>query len=157
MSDAVRTDPGSDRTERWGFARLTRRAEFQRVSKGLRSQSACFTLQGASRNGATGDGATGDGAPRIGITVTRKVGGAVERNRIRRRLRAALAVAAPRDTGSAHDYVIVARRDALAADFSGLRADLARAFDALETRLRSRRPAGQRRTPRDGAAPPRTT
>ena len=75
--------------------------------------------------------------PRFGLTVTKKVGCAVERNRIRRRLREAL-----RTPGLAakagHDYVIVARRDALTAPFAVLVNELSQ---ALEFRGRAAKPS----------------
>jgi ribonuclease P protein component len=67
-----------------------------------------------------------DGPPRYGITVTRKVGNAVVRNRIRRRLREAVRVHAADDMAAGTDYVIVARQDALTAPFAALSAELSR-------------------------------
>lgn len=67
-----------------------------------------------------------DGLTRAGFTVSSKVGNAVVRNRIRRRLKEAMRVHAADDMAQGSDYVIVARRDVLAAPFSTLKAELAR-------------------------------
>jgi ribonuclease P protein component len=67
-----------------------RRAEFLRVARGKRFHAAAFSLQAAAR-----EDSAQDAPPRFGFTVTRKAGRAVERNRMRRRLREALRRAAP--------------------------------------------------------------
>ena len=68
-----------------------------------------------------------DGAePRFGLTVTRKVGNAVERNRIRRRLREAIRTCCGADMVPGFDYVIVARRDLLSLPFDTLTGELSR-------------------------------
>ncbi len=110
------------------FGRLRRRAEFQRVARGSRWQSEAFTLQAAKRGDEAAQG------PRIGFTVTRKTGGAVERNRIRRRLKEAVRIAEKLDAKPDHDYVLIARRGALSRPFDLLRADLNRAFAAIHSR-----------------------
>jgi ribonuclease P protein component len=107
------------------FGRLRKRAEFQRVGRGRRWQNEAFVLQAAKRSDATTEGA------RIGLTVTRKTGGAVERNRIRRRLKEALRLTEKLDAKLDHDYVLIARRGALTRPFGLLRADLNRAFAAI--------------------------
>lgn len=81
------------------------------------------------------------GGLRIGFTVTRKVGHAAERNRIRRRLRTASRVAAADFAGSGVDLVVVARREALNADWSVLVDDLSRALRVL-TKNSGPRPGG---------------
>lgn len=69
-----------------------------------------------------------DGPPRVGFTITRKIGGAVVRNRIRRRLRAAAHAAFWRSAERGADYVLVARRGAETQDFAVLLDDMNRAL-----------------------------
>ena len=121
------------------LGRLRRRAEFQRVARGRRKGVEAFTLQVARRESS-------DNVPagaRVGFTVTRKVGNAVVRNRIRRRLREALRAARPLEADADHDYVLMARREALARSFAALVEDLRHAFRTVRRndRDRSRPPA----------------
>lgn len=101
--------------------RLRKRAEFLRVAQGSRVHLSGFTLQAAGR---APTGPTDGGEPRVGFTVTKKVGGAVERNRIRRRLREALRHAKALPTARDTDYVVVARREVLGLPFERLIVDL---------------------------------
>ena len=122
------------------LGRLTKRAEFQRVSRGGRVSVETFTLQSRRREG-TGREAF---SARVGLTVTKSVGGAVERNRIRRRLREALRAAAPLETETDHNYVLMARREALGRRFAALVNDVRDAFRAArrgEADRRERRSA----------------
>jgi ribonuclease P protein component len=105
------------------FRRLTRRAEFQRAGKGKRAQSTAFILQACRR--PTGESESG---PRVGFTVTKKVGCSVVRNRIRRRLREAIKTLPPGAAEPDHDYVVFAREAALRAEFATLSEALGRAF-----------------------------
>jgi ribonuclease P protein component len=104
--------------------RLTRRADYLAAGRGRRFHTSRMTLQGAPRDAAGGDVE----GPRFGLTVSRKVGSAVERNRVKRRLRAALRHLAGGPTGLPglphFDYVLVARRDILSADFERLVLDV---------------------------------
>lgn len=68
---------------------------------------------------------------RIGFTVTRKMGNAVKRNRIKRRLREAVKRVAPTFAESGCDYVVIARTKALACDFSELVRDMEFAFSRI--------------------------
>ena len=73
---------------------------------------------------------SGDRPPRFGFTVTRKIGNAVVRNRIRRRLKEAVRLAGGR-AEAATDYVIVGRRAALTLHCERLVTDLMSGFEAL--------------------------
>ena len=102
--------------------RLRRRADFQAAATGVKVPTAAFVLQARQR---------GDGGPvRVGFTVSRKVGTAVERNRVRRRLRELVRGAA---TGLSvgHDYVLVGRRAALSLPFERITEDFNRALRRL--------------------------
>lgn len=100
--------------------RLKKRRQFLDVAKGRRVHTGLFTLQVGVRP---------DSAPaRAGFTVTKKVGDATERNRVRRRLKEALRLADAAIAAPGHDYVIVGRRDVLTAGFSDICAEIARAF-----------------------------
>ena len=106
---------------------LRKRAEFLRVRKGLRYATAAFVLEAKVRPEASAQAAIQQG-PRFGFTVTRQIGHAVERNRIRRRLKAAVKDVGLRQARSGFDYVLIARRPALTSPFSVLADDLARAI-----------------------------
>ena len=79
----------------------------------------------------------------MGLTVTKKTGGAVERNRIRRRLREALRHADALPTDSDTDYVIVARRDTLSIPFQSLIAELRATVRKAGAQLRKPRGPGK--------------
>lgn len=104
--------------------RLKKRAEFLAVQRGEKRRGRLFLLEVLDR----GDG----GPPRVGFTVTKKVGNAVVRNRVRRRLREAVRVHAAGDMAPGNDYVIVGRDDILSAQFGDIAAELTR-------RIRARR------------------
>jgi ribonuclease P protein component len=105
---------------------LKRRAAFKAVAAGRRIARSGFVLQALARQ-AEGDNMQ----PRFGFTVTRKVGNAVVRNRIRRRLREAVKRAAAGRAAKATDYVIVARHAALTLQFERLVTDLSSGFELL--------------------------
>ncbi len=116
---------------------LRRRAAFVAVAGGRRVPRAGFVIQALAD--PSSEGGSADRAPRFGFTVTRKVGNAVVRNRIRRRLREAVRTA---ESGAspATDYVLVARRAALTLPFQRLVTDLVTGFEVLS----KRREAGER-------------
>src|SRR5579871_4951140 len=89
--DALRED-GQPEPVVGPLGRLTKRAEFLRVARGRRVPVDTFTLQSRRREAPESETSSG---PRVGVTVTKSVGGAVVRNRVRRRLKEALRAATP--------------------------------------------------------------
>jgi len=67
----------------------------------------------------------------VGFTASRKVGGAVQRNRAKRRLRAAVRAVMPGRVLPGFDYVLVARTAVLTCRYADLEADLCSALAEL--------------------------
>ena len=70
----------------------------------------------------------GDDKIRAGYTVTKKIGGAVVRNRMKRRLRALARELFPEQGVAGADHVLIGREAGIERDFSGLREELQRAL-----------------------------
>lgn len=126
---------GGDPARRWRQTRLRKHADFEKVyHRGQRFFSAHMTLFFLRResNGA-----------RVGFTVPRALGTAVERNRIRRRMREAarLNLAA---AGNAVDVVIHPKKSVLRASFAELREEVARAFERIQSQIANRQPGADR-------------
>ena len=103
--------------------RLTQRAAFLGAARGAKVHGAAFVLQTRAR---------GDAAPaRFGFTVSKKVGSATERNRVRRRLREIVRRHAALLPEDGHDYVLIGRRTALQAPFERMAADFTGALQRL--------------------------
>jgi ribonuclease P protein component len=107
--------------------RLTKRAQFLNAARGKRAGRSGFTLQGIASESAL---------PGLGFTVTKKAGNSPQRNRIRRRLRAA-ARACAETFRAQHDYVLVGRREALTLPFAEVVADLNSALRKLHAEPRA--------------------
>ena len=75
------------------------------------------------------DRADGDEALRVGFTVTKKIGGAVVRNRMKRRLRALARELLPTGGKPGADHVLIGRTSGIERDFGLLREELAEALD----------------------------
>jgi ribonuclease P protein component len=99
---------GRGRARRGKGKRLSRSADFDRVYREGRSHASrhlvVYAFPGAERS-------EDDEGPRLGISVGRKVGGAVERNRMKRLLREAFWATAE-GLPENYDFVLVARPDA---------------------------------------------
>ena len=113
--------------------RLKSRPQFLAVREGEKRKGPLFLLEVLDRKEP-------ESAPRVGFTVTKKHGNAVERNRMRRRLKEAVRLSAGFAMKPGHDYVVVARRDVLGASFETLQAGLK---DRIATRQKHKqqRPA----------------
>jgi ribonuclease P protein component len=111
------------------LATLKRRADFLRIRNGARHATRAFVLE-AKRRGESDKPSPATQA-RFGFTVSKQVGGAVERNRIRRRLKAAVCDVVHEHTNHDFDYVLIARRAALDTAFAVLVSDLVNALDRV--------------------------
>lgn len=107
---------------------LKTRAEFLAVRGGARCATSAFVLEAKPRLAASGPAKAG---PRFGFTITKKIGNAVVRNRIRRRLKAALTPLTGALAVPAHDYVLIVRQPAFDIPFAVLQKDLERALQRV--------------------------
>ena len=98
---------------------LTRRADFLAANRGLRIARPGFVLLARPNDGQ---------GLRYGITVTKKIGNAVVRNRMKRRFRELARELLPQSGVAGADYVIIGRMSGVTREFSALRADLSRAL-----------------------------
>jgi ribonuclease P protein component len=128
--------------------RLKRRTDFRAAASGIRAPGTAFVLQ--ARRCADGDGV------RVGFTVTRQVGNAVERNRVRRRLRELVRLAAAESLQQGHDYVLIGRRGALSLPFG----EMARELDTALKCVHAQKPeatGGARKRPLHETGSPAAT
>ena len=113
-----------------------RHADFERVYKlGRRHFSASITVFYLARQPGSDARASGPGM-RVGFTLSRALGGAVQRNRMKRRLREAVRLTRP-FPGRSVDVVINPKRVVLTVDFGMLLNEVGRAFVAIEKKLAS--------------------
>lgn len=98
---------------------LTRRADFLAANRGLRIARPGFVLLARANDGQ---------GLRYGITVTKKIGNAVVRNRMKRRFRALLREILPVAGLPDHDHVLIGREGGVERDFALLRDELAAAL-----------------------------
>jgi len=113
--------------------RLKRRSDFRAVAQaaggGARVHASAFILQARARGKA--------GPPRVGFTVSKQVGNAVERNRVRRRLRELIRLAPPAALSASHDYVLIGRRAALKVAFDAMMKELGGALRRIHASSKS--------------------
>lgn len=100
--------------------RLKQRADFLAAAAGAKAPVSGFVLQARDRRE--------DGPVRVGFTCSKKVGNAVERNRVRRRLREVVRLVPPEAMRRGYDYVLIGRRTALDLPFERLVEDFSRAL-----------------------------
>jgi len=114
-------------------ARLLRHADFERVYKqGRRHFSASMTVFYLARAARPDQADNGSGI-RIGFTVSRALGGAVQRNRMKRRLREAVRLTRPPAVRA--DVVINPKKSLLTIDFAKVLNEVGRAFVVIEEKL----------------------
>ncbi|MGI9404079.1 MAG: ribonuclease P protein component [Hyphomicrobium sp.] len=106
---------------------LKKRSEFLRVRGGPRWSTPALVVEARLRPGAEGDA----GAPRVGFTISKKIGNAVVRNRVRRRLRAAIRTIEPAPMRPGYDYVVIARTGAADRAYKDLKAELEQALQRV--------------------------
>lgn len=105
--------------------RLTRRSEFLRVaSSGQKWSTPGLVLQTRRRSNS-------EIGPRVGLTASRRVGNAVARNRVRRRLRNVVAEILSDHGKHDHDYVVIARKETMRRPYLELLHDLETALKRL--------------------------
>ncbi|QHL91890.1 ribonuclease P protein component [Sphingomonas changnyeongensis] len=122
---------------------ITRRADFLAANAGLRVPMPGFVLLVRPR----GDG---DPAMRLGITVTKKIGGAVVRNRMKRRFRALARQMLPTGGMAGADHVLIGRQGGVERAFDRLQSELAKALGRVARGEVA--PDGGRRGPPRGRA-----
>ena len=130
--------------------RLKKRSEFLAAARGVRLSRRGFVLQAIRRTPE-------DKVPaRVGFTVTKKVGNAVIRNRVKRRLREVARLLGPEHLQSGWDYVLIGRQgalhlpfDSLCADFKGCVRDLAAGKTDAKRRASGR--SSRRKAPAGGS------
>jgi ribonuclease P protein component len=99
---------------------LTKRADFLAANKGLRNAKPGFVLL-TRPNGGEG--------LRFGITVTKRIGNAVVRNRMKRRFRELVREALPANGLANHDHILIGRAGGVERDFAKMQGELAQALE----------------------------
>jgi ribonuclease P protein component len=107
-----------------GYSVITKRSDFLAANRGKRFATPGFVLLVRDRQ-------DDDPAKRLGITITKKVGNAVVRNRMRRRFRELAREMLGEKGKAGADHVLIGRDGGIERDFGELRADLTKALGKL--------------------------
>ena len=118
---------------------IRKRADFVAANRGLRVARPGFVLLTLPNEGR---------GKRFGVTVTKKIGNAVVRNRMKRRFRELLRAALPSEGLDDHDHVLIGREGGVERDFAQMGVELSAALsraaegkgDPPRDRNRARRP-----------------
>lgn len=111
---------------------IRKRADFLAANRGKRFVTPNFVLL-AHRRGS--DHAIAPDTIRYGITVTKKIGNAVTRNRMKRRFRALLAQSLPDHGIAGVDHIMIGRKTTKETDFASMKADLEKGLKFLAKKL----------------------
>jgi ribonuclease P protein component len=116
---------------------IRKRADFVAANRGLRNARPGFVLLTRPNEGL---------GKRFGVTVTKKIGNAVVRNRMKRRFRELLRAALPDEGLTDHDHVLIGREGGVERDFAAMREELSAALTrARENKGDKPRPPRRRR------------
>jgi ribonuclease P protein component len=118
------------------IGRLKTRDEFLRARDGTRFAAVTLVLQAIRREEAA---EAEREVARFGFTATKSLGGAVLRNRARRRLKEAVRLVAPKHAMPGYDYVLIARAGTVQRPFAEITRDLERALAKVHQAPRPRR------------------
>ena len=149
-----------------GLITLKKRAQFLRLRGGARWATAAFVLETKPRLPSSGqnhdaaatvldtdssqyttlhqDKTSKPGPAQFGFTVTKRIGNAVTRNLIRRRLKEAVRQLLPTHAKPGHDYVLIARPDILKRDFAQLTQEIKTALERVHRPRPPKRPRHRR-------------
>jgi ribonuclease P protein component len=99
---------------------MRKRSDFLAANKGLRVARPGFVLLARPNEGL---------GMRCGVTVTKRIGNAVARNRMKRRLRELARAVLPVEGLAGHDHVLIGREGGIERDFAKMRAELSAALE----------------------------
>jgi ribonuclease P protein component len=123
-SQGAERPAGSRTQEAQRLTTLKKRADFLAANAGKRASTPGFILLVRDRKDS-------DPAMRVGFTVTKKIGGAVVRNRMKRRFRALAREVVPAKGFPGADHVMIGRAKGIERDYGQLRSELEGALDRL--------------------------
>lgn len=107
---------------------IRKRRDFLRANRGKRYVTPGFILLASRR-------VDDDAQARLGITVTKKIGNAVVRNRMKRRFRALAGQMLPRLGQNGIDYILIGRASGINRDFAEMHGDLERGLKKVNSKL----------------------